>query len=277
MVTSVYCIAEIGINHNGNISLAKDLIDLAARAGCDAVKFQKRNIHNVYSRTELEKPRESPWGTTTLQQKEGLELSIDQYKILERHAANSGLDFIVSCWDLDSLNNVETELSVAYHKIASAMLTDKAFLEAINKTNKPVILSTGMSTQDEVDKAIKILKNTTHILACTSTYPTKPEDVNLAYINTLRRAYPQLKVGFSNHYSGLSACFAAVALGAEMLEFHITTDRTLYGSDQAASIEHVADLVSGVRAVEKMIGTGIKSVCDEEKQILGKLRKTNTI
>lgn len=271
-----YVIAEIGINHNGDIDLAKELIDMAHTSGCDAVKFQKRNVEEVYSTEELDKPRESPWGTTTREQKHGIEFNIVQYKELEEYADERGLDFIVSCWDLDSLQEVEDNLNVKYHKVASALATDKDFLEALHYTGKPIILSTGMCTDEQVDAALKILKNTEYVLACTSTYPTKEEEVNLNYINTLKEKYPYLSVGFSNHYNGLAACIGATALGAECLEFHITKDRTMYGSDQVASIESVNELMVSVRKIEKMLGDGEKVVYDSEVPIAEKLRKVES-
>tara|TARA_B100000131_G_scaffold320543_1_gene368933 strand:- start:359 stop:1186 length:828 start_codon:yes stop_codon:yes gene_type:complete len=271
-----YVIAEIGINHNGDIDLAKELIDMAHTSGCDAVKFQKRNVEEVYSKEELDKPRESPWGTTTREQKHGIEFNIVQYKELEEYADEKGLDFIVSCWDLDSLQEVEDNLNVKYHKVASALATDRDFLEALHYTGKPIILSTGMCTDEQVDAALKILKHTEYVLACTSTYPTKEEEVNLNYINTLKEKYPYLSVGFSNHYNGLAACIGATALGAECLEFHITKDRTMYGSDQVASIESVNELMVSVRKIEKMLGDGKKVVYDSEVPIAEKLRKVES-
>ena len=270
-----YVIAEIGINHNGDINLAKELIDMAQTSGCDAVKFQKRTVEEVYSTEELDKPRESPWGTTTREQKHGIEFNIVQYKELEEYADEKGLDFIVSCWDLDSLQEVEDNLNVKYHKVASALATDRDFLEALHHTGKPIILSTGMCTDEQVDAALKILKHTEYVLACTSTYPTKEEEVNLNYINTLKEKYPYLSVGFSNHYNGLAACMGATALGAECLEFHITKDRTMYGSDQVASIESVNELMISVRKIEKMLGDGKKVVYDSEVPIAEKLRKVD--
>jgi N-acetylneuraminate synthase len=272
-----YIIAEIGINHNGDLNLAKDLILMAKSSGCDAVKFQKRDIDSVYTEEELSTYRESPWGTTNRQQKEGLEFSIDDYKILEKYTNDLNLDFIVSCWDNKSLDLIENNLNVKYHKIASALLTDRSFLEKINQTGKPVILSTGMSTDDEIDAALRVLNNVEYVLACTSTYPTKDEEINLNYIKTLKQKYPQYKIGFSNHASGLIPCFGSVALGSECVEFHITKDRTMYGSDQAASIEHVDELVSGIRKMENIMGDGIKVVFENEKPISKKLRKTNDI
>ena len=271
-----YVIAEIGINHNGDINLAKELIDMAQTSGCDAVKFQKRTVEEFYSTEELDKPRESPWGTTTREQKHGIEFNITQYKELEEYSNERGLDFIVSCWDLDSLQEVEDNLNVKYHKVASALATDRDFLEALHYTGKPIILSTGMCTDEQVDAALKILKHTEYVLACTSTYPTKEEEVNLNYINTLKEKYPYLSVGFSNHYNGLAACIGATALGAECLEFHITKDRTMYGSDQVASIESVNELMVSVRKIEKMLGDGKKVVYDSEVPIAEKLRKVES-
>lgn len=275
MKNKTYLIAEEGINHNGDMNLAKELMKMASDAGCDAVKFQKRDIESVYTKEELDTPRESPWGTTNRQQKEGLEFNIQQYKELKMYADDLNLDFIVSCWDLKSIDDIESEIDVKYHKIASALLTNKAFLEKLNKVGKPIILSTGMSTEEEIDAALKILKNVEFILACTSTYPTKDEEVNLNYIKTLINKYPQYKIGFSNHCSGLAACFASVALGAECVEFHITKDRTMYGSDQAASIENVESLAEGIRKIEKMLGNGKKIVYESEVPIIKKLRKIN--
>ena len=273
----VYVIAEIGINHYGDVKLAKELIDLAHDSGCDAVKFQKRDIDSVYSTEVLDSPRDSPFGATTSQQKEGIELSIEEYKELESYTKSVGLDFIVSCWDMVSLELVEEHLDVKYHKVASAMATDRGFLEALNNSGRPVILSVGMCTQEEVDAAVDILDNVEYILACTSTYPTKEDEINLNYITTLKGKYPHLKVGFSNHYNGLAALMGATALSSECLEFHITKDRTMYGSDQVASIESVNELLVSVRKLERMVGDGVKTVYDSEKPIANKLRKVNDI
>lgn len=272
-----YIIAEIGINHNGDMAIAKELIDIAKLAGCDAVKFQKRTINEVYTQEELDKPRESPWGTTNREQKGGLEFSIGEYKELEKHTKTKGLDFIVSCWDIPALKEIEANLNVNYHKVASALLTDKDFLMALNDTGKKIIVSTGMSTETEVSKAMLVLNNVEYILACTSTYPTKVEEINLKYIDTLKKDYEHTKIGFSNHYSGALACHGAVARGAECIEFHITKDRTMYGSDQSASIAHVDILVDGIRILEKMVGDGNKVVYIDEVLIADKLRKNNTI
>ena len=272
-----YIIAEIGINHNGDIHLAKQLMRKAADAGCDAVKFQKRTVDVVYTEEELDAPRDSPWGTTNREQKLGLEFDASQYDNLEKYAHSCDLDFIVSCWDTQSVDLIEDTCNVQYHKIASAMATDRTFLHRINSTGKPVILSVGMCSEDIIRAAMDTLFNVKYILACTSTYPTKPEEVNLRHIETLKKEYPQVSVGFSNHYNGLDACTSAVALGAECIEFHITADRTMYGSDQVASIENANALVESIRNVEKMVGDGKKVVYPSEVPIAKKLRKVNNL
>jgi N-acetylneuraminate synthase len=269
-----YIIAEIGINHNGSQDLCFQLINQAKEAGANAVKLQKRTIDIVYSNEELEVPRESPWGATNRDQKEGLEFSIDQYVDIKKYCDSLGLDFIVSCWDTKSVDDVEI-LDVDYHKVASALATDKEFLEKLNRTGKPVILSTGMCTQEQIDAAMDILDNVEYILACTSTYPTSAKELNLRHIQTLQKEYPNHKIGFSNHYNGHDACVAATAIGAECIEFHITHDRTAYGSDQAASIENSKELCWAIRNAESMLGDGIKCVYDTELPIAKKLRKVN--
>jgi N-acetylneuraminate synthase len=270
---NLYVISEIGINHNGSMELAKELILKSKEAGCHAVKFQKRDIESVYSKEELDAARESPWGKTNREQKLGLEFSMEQYEQLYRFTKSLGLDFGVSCWDLKSVDLVEQKLKVDFHKVASALLTNKEFLEKLNLTGKPVILSTGMSSQEQVDAAMSILKNVKYLLACTSTYPTKSEELNLSYINTLKQKYPNTSVGFSNHYNGHDACVVSIALGAKCVEFHITKDRTMYGSDQAASIENAKELVDGMKKVLLMLGNGEKTVYESEKPIAKKLRK----
>ena len=272
-----YIIAEIGINHNGNIDLAKELIDQAKSSGCNAVKFQKRTIDLVYTKEELDQHRESPWGTTNREQKEGLEFDLEQYKELEEYANDNNLDFIVSCWDIQSIDDIEKTCNVKYHKVASALATDKNFLEKLNSTGKPIILSVGMCDQPRVDASIKALDNLEYVLACTSTYPTKPKDVNLNYIRSLKNQYPNLKVGFSNHYNGADACVGAVALGAECIEFHITKDRTMYGSDQAASIQHTQTFVDAIKKIKVMLGDEKKNIMEDEMPIAKKLRKVDNI
>jgi len=272
-VSKIYVIAEIGINHNGDMDLAKQLISIAKSAGCNAVKFQKRTIKDVYTEKELNRPRESPWGTTNREQKEGLEFSIEQYRKLQDFSVSLGLDFIVSCWDVNSVDLIEEYLNIKYHKVASASITDHQFLKKLNLTGRPVILSTGMSNQRQVDAAMEILDNVEYVLACTSTYPTKADELNLSYIKTLKGRFTDCKVGFSNHYNGHDACVAAAALGAECIEFHITHDRAAYGSDQSASIENSSELVRAIRKVEMMLGDGIKKIYKSEVPIAEKLRK----
>ena len=276
-MSKTYVIAEIGINHNGDINLAKELIVGAYKSGCDAVKFQKRTVDEVYSKEDLDRPRESLWGSTNREQKEGLEFSIEQYKELHRFTKKMKLDFIVSCWDLKSVDLIEKHIEVDYHKVASALATNKAFLSRLNETNKPVILSTGMCSTEQIGAAAALLTNVEYILACTSTYPTVPEEVNLRHIITLKEKYPETKIGFSNHYNGHDACVGAVVLGAECIEFHITKDRTLYGSDQVASIENYCALLDGVRTMESMLGDGVKKVYETELPIEKKLRAISDI
>jgi N-acetylneuraminate synthase len=276
-MSKTYVIAEIGINHNGDINLAKELIVGAYKSGCDAVKFQKRTVDEVYSKEDLDRPRESLWGSTNREQKEGLEFSIEQYKELHRFTKKMKLDFIVSCWDLKSVDLIEKHIEVDYHKVASALATNKAFLSRLNETNKPVILSTGMCSTEHIGAAAALLTNVEYILACTSTYPTVPEEVNLRHIITLKEKYPETKIGFSNHYNGHDACVGAVVLGAECIEFHITKDRTLYGSDQVASIENYCALLDGIRTMESMLGDGVKKVYETELPIEKKLRAISDI
>lgn len=274
---SVYVIAEIGINHNGSMEIAEKLIQKASDAGCNAVKFQKRDIDSVYSPEELATPRQSPWGTTTRQQKEGLEFNVEQYKQLYQLTKKLGMDFGVSCWDLKSVELMENHLSLDFHKVASALLTNREFLLALKATDKTIMASTGMTSETQVESAMNILGRIDTIFACTSTYPTKPEEINLRYIDTLQSLNYASRVGFSNHYSGHDACIGAVARGANVIEFHITLDRAMYGSDQAASIEDAKTLVGGIRAMEKMLGSGVKTVYETEVPIAKKLRKVTNV
>tara|TARA_R100000963_G_C4633601_1_gene98118 strand:+ start:525 stop:1352 length:828 start_codon:yes stop_codon:yes gene_type:complete len=271
-VKKIKIIAEIGINHNGDIDLAKELIRRSADAQAHAVKFQKRTVEKVYTKEELDNYRESPWGKTNRDQKLGLEFSVAQYEELKAYTTDLGLDFIVSCWDIDSIEDVE-KLDVSYHKVASALATDRKFLQRINATGKPVILSTGMCTSEQIGAAVSLLDNIQYILACTSTYPTAIEELNLKHIATLKEEYPHLKIGFSNHYGGHVACVGAVALGAECVEFHITHNRNAYGSDQAASIEEPKRLVEAINNMQLMLGDGIKKIYESEIPIAQKLRK----
>jgi N-acetylneuraminate synthase len=271
----MYIIAEIGINHNGSMDHAKKLIDQSKNSGCSAVKFQKRDPDVCVPENQKSLIRETPWGTMTyLEYKWKIEFDESQYKELYEYTKERDMDFIVSCWDRNSVALIENTVNVDYHKVASALVTDKDFLTDLANTGKPTILSTGMSTEEQVDDAVKILgSNLEYILACTSTYPSKIDELNLNYIHTLKEKYPQNKIGFSNHYSGFDATLAATALGSQCIEFHITDDRTQFGTDQSASIENSVDLVENIRIVERMLGDGVKKVYDSEVPIMNKLRK----
>jgi len=268
-------VAEIGINHNGDLKLAKKMIDYASVLGCDAVKFQKRDIDLVYTENELNQFRQSPWGLTNRAQKEGLEFGEADYCAISGHADLKNIPWFASPWDINSvdfLNQFDTE----YIKIASASITDFELLKAIKATNKKIIISTGMSTRDQVCKAVEYLSShIEYILACTSTYPTKPEEMNLNFIKTLKHEFPKHRIGFSNHSSSIHFITAAIALSAEMIEFHFTLDRALYGSDQAASIgPHGMELiVHNAHALKEAMGDGQWQVFESEKAIRNKLRK----
>ena len=270
-------VAEIGINHNGDLDLAKKLIDVSVLAGCQYVKFQKRTIDLVYSEEELNKPRESSWGTTTRQQKEGLEFGRDAYSEIDLYCAIKGIEWFASPWDLESVKFLSEFEDCPYIKIPSALITNLELIEACAEYNKPLILSTGMSTWKEVDKAIDTVGKDAieYILHCTSTYPTSPDECNVSCMDSLKERYPWARVGFSNHYPGLMAMVLALAHNAEMLEFHITLDRTMYGSDQAASIEPqgIFKLAEYIKLIEQMRGDGKKRIYPSEMPIMEKLRR----
>lgn len=275
---NIILVGEIGINHNGDIKLVKKLIDIASLAGLDFVKFQKRDIDSVYTKEFLAMYRESPWGTTQGEQKRGLEFGKKEYEEISlyiKQKNNSLKSWYASPWDIKSVKFL-TNFDIPYIKVASPCITNFELLEAIKATNKPVIVSTGMSTKKEVDDCIKYLKNQIeYVLACKSTYPTKDEDMNMNFIKTLKNIYPQYKIGFSNHNSGIQFCIIAAALGVEMIEFHITLDRSMYGSDQSASIETtgIFKLSSHVKAIRQGMGSGEWIITPGEKQIREKLRK----
>jgi len=271
----VYVIAEIGINHNGSENHARKLIDQAYESGCQAVKFQKRNPDLCVPEAQKDLKRETPWGVMTyLEYKWKIEFSIEQYQSLREYTKSLGMDFIVSCWDEESVDDIENNVEVDYHKVASALATDISFLEKLAATGKPTILSTGMCTPEQVDAAVEALGSSLkYILACTSTYPSSIDEVNLKYINTLKDTYPNIKAGFSNHYSGFDASLGAAALGSECIEFHITDSRTQFGTDQASSIENSKELVRQINIVSRMLGDGVKVVYDSEIPIMNKLRK----
>jgi len=271
---NVYVIAEIGINHNGSENHARKLIDQAHRSGCHAVKFQKRNPDLCVPEDQKNKLRETPWGEMTyLDYKWKIEFSVEQYQNLRDYTKMLGMDFIVSCWDEQSVDDIELNVEVDYHKVASALATDISFLKKLAATGKPIILSTGMCTSEQVDAAVTALGDSLkYILACTSTYPSAVDELNLKYIHTLKDKYPHIKAGFSNHHSGFVASLGATALGSECIEFHITDSRTQFGTDQAASIEHSEELVRQINILTRMLGDGVKKVYDSEIPIMKKLR-----
>jgi len=273
---SVFIIAEIGINHNGNIAIAKKLIDTAVDAGCNAVKFQKRDVNLVYSKEVLDSPRESPWGKTQRDQKFGLEFGIDEYQEIDRYCKEKDIDWFMSAWDLNSLKFSE-KFNLKFNKIASAMIVDKNFLNEVAKLKKKTFISTGMSTLKNIEDAVEIFeKNKTdyELMHCVSTYPMKPEDANLRTIDALKKKF-KCKVGYSGHENGIAISVAAVAMGATSLERHITLDRTMYGTDQAASLEPkgLKEMIVQINKTQTALGTDkIGHITDEEKVIAKKLR-----
>ena len=269
-----FIIAEIGINHNGDIETAKKLINVAHFCGCNAVKFQKRTVDKVYTKEELSIPRDSIFGKTNGDLKRGLEFDYDEYKIINEYCKELKMPWFASCWDVDSVDFIE-QFDVCAHKISSACLTDIELLKKIKSTNKPVLLSTGMSTIDEIDKAVDILGTDNLIIYhCTSTYPTSNNEINLNAIPMLKERY-NCPIGFSGHERGIFPSSAAVILGACSVERHITLDRTMWGSDQAASLEPegLRKLVRDIRNVKDILGDGIKVVYESELPIRKKHRR----
>lgn len=270
-----YLVAEIGINHNGDIELARMLIQLAKRAGFDAVKFQKRTIEVVYTPEELAKPREHPWGTTNGDLKRRLELGQAQYEEIDSFAREIGIAWFASCWDEASVDFIDQFDPPAY-KIASPSLTDDVLLGHVRSKGKPVILSTGMSTLPQIDHALDVLgKENLVLLHSVSTYPAKYEELNLGCIRTLKSRYPEVPIGYSGHETGLASSVAAVALGACMIERHITLDRSMFGTDQAASLgpSGFEKLIRDIRLAETSMGDGIKRILETEVPIMKKLRR----
>ena len=271
-----FVIAEIGINHNGDIDIAKKLIDGAVDAGCDAVKFQKRTIDIVYTKEELDKPRESPWGTTNRHQKLGLEFEKEQYDQIDLYCKEKGIEWFASAWDLPSQIFLK-QYNSKYNKIASAMLTYTELLKVVADEKKYTFISTGMSTLDEIENVVNIFRDAHcpfELMHCNSTYPMDNKDANLAVIDTLRKQF-NCKVGYSGHETGRVVSVAAVVLGATSIERHITLDNAMYGSDQAASVEPsgLIRLVRDIRVIEKALGNGVKSVYEGEQAMRDKLRR----
>jgi len=273
----VFITAEIGINHNGDIEIAKKLIDVAASAGCDAVKFQKRTIDKVYTKELLDSPRESPWGKTQRAQKEGLEFSFKQYEIIDRYCKQKKIPWYVSCWDIDSQIQMR-KFNTKYNKVASAMLIHTKLLKTIAEEKKYTFISTGMSTMEDIANAIKIFRKhncSFELMHSHSSYPMDINEANLKMIQTLQKKFG-CKVGYSGHeVSGYLLCVTAVLLGATSIERHITIDRSMYGSDQAASLEPegLHRLVRNIRSLDLILGDGVKRIWDSEKPVMKKLRE----
>jgi N-acetylneuraminate synthase len=272
----VYVIGEIGINHNGEVAIAKALMDVAAEAGCDAVKFQKRTPELCVPVEQQSIMRDTPWGQMTyLDYKHRVEFGEAEYQVIAEHAASLGIQWFASPWDVPSVQFLE-EFGVVTHKVASASLTDDELLRALIATGKPLIVSTGMSTMDEVDHAMEVLSGSEVILMhSTSTYPCPPEEANLRTIASLGERFG-VPIGYSGHEKGLQISLAAVALGAVAIERHITLDRTMWGSDQAVSIEPqgVRGLMRDIRIVETSLGDGQKRVFPGEEEPRRRLRRT---
>ena len=269
-----FVVAEIGINHNGSLETAKQLIDAAAAAGCDAVEFQKRTVEVVYSPDELARPRESPFGVTNGDLKRGLEFGVDQYAEIDRYCAAKNIMWFASCWDEASVDVID-QFKPPCYKIASASLTDDNLLRHHRKTGRPVITSTGMSTLEQIDHSVDVLgRRDLVLLHTTSTYPSEVAELNLRAIPRMAERYG-IPIGYSGHEVGLYTTLAAVVLGACVVERHITLDRAMWGSDQAASVEPqgFARLVRDIRAVEAAMGDGVKKVYASEVPIMQKLRR----
>ena len=273
----VTIIAEIGINHNGSLGIAKKLIDVAVNAGCDAVKFQKRDIEKVYPKETLDQPRESPWGTTQRQQKLGLEFSLKEYSIIDKYCKKKKIPWFVSCWDVGSQIQMR-KFKTKYNKVASAMLVHEKILKTIAEEKKHTFISTGMSTLKEIENAVKIFRKFKcpfELMHSHSAYPMKPDEANLKLIPFLKNKF-KCKIGYSGHESGsYLICVTASLLGATSIERHITLDRTMYGSDQSASLEPegLFRLVRDLRTIEKIQGDGKKKIWDSELPVRKKLRE----
>ena len=273
---SLFLIAEVGINHNGDMKIAEELIVKAANAGFDAVKFQKRTIDQVYTQEFLDGPRESPWGKTQRAQKDGLEFGLEEYKQIDSLCRNLGISWSASAWDVESQKFIQ-KFDLAFNKVASPMLGHKPLLKMIAKEGRRTFISTGMSTIEEIDEVVELFRSENcvfELMHCNSTYPMAEEDANLLCIKTLMDRYG-CPVGYSGHESSLlKVCITAVTLGATSIERHITLDRAMYGSDQAASIEVAAlpAFVSAIRKIQTILGSGLKTLSEKEMDTRKKLR-----
>lgn len=273
----VFIIAEIGINHNGSIEIAKKLIDLAVSAGCDAVKFQKRNVEKVYTKEFLDQPRESPWGTTQRDQKRGLEFSEKDYHIIDKYCKKKKIPWYVSCWDIGSQIQMR-KFKTKYNKVSSAMLVHHKLLQTIAEERKYTFISTGMSTMNDIENAVKVFRKNDcpfELMHSHSAYPMNLKETNLSVIQTLQKKF-KCKVGYSGHETGsYLICVVAVMLGATSIERHITLDRAMYGSDQAASLgpEGLFRMVRDIREIDLILGDGKKRIWDSELPAQKKLRE----
>ncbi|HEU0293350.1 MAG TPA: N-acetylneuraminate synthase family protein [Anaerolineales bacterium] len=273
-----YIIAEVGINHNGDIEIAKKIIDAAVHAGVDAVKFQKRTPDISTPPDQQTQMRETPWGYITyLHYRYKVEFNEEQYREIDRYCREKKIDWLVSVWDEPSVDFMEKFETPAY-KIPSSSLTDHSLLKYVRKTGKPIIVSTGMSTMEQIHRGVDTLGNENLIIMhCTSTYPCEPDELNLNMIGTLRKEFPYNPIGYSGHEVGLVPSAVAIALGASSIERHITLDRAMWGSDQAASVEPggFERLVKYIRVTEAALGDGVKKVYDSEKASMKRLRRVN--
>ncbi len=271
----IFIIAEIGINHNGDLNIAKKLIDWAVLAGCDAVKFQKRTVDKVYTKEYLDSYRESPWGMTQRAQKEGLEFGKAEYDEINQYCEEKGIEWFASAWDTEAQEFLR-QYNLKYNKIASAMLANDEFLKAVASEGKYTYIATGMSTYDEIDHAVAVFRKADcpfELMHCNSVYPMPKEDANLRLIPALKERYG-CKVGYSGHETGRIVSTCAAALGATSIERHITLDNTMYGSDQAASlnVRDLVRLVEDIRLIEMILGDGEKTLSEKELETRKKLR-----
>jgi len=275
----VFVVAEIGINHNGSLALAKSLIDGAILAGCDAVKFQKRTPEKCVPIDQWYNERDTPWGRMTyIDYRHKIEFGESEYSEIDRYCRDRGIVWFASCWDEESVDFIESFEPPCY-KAASASLTDVELLLKMKTTGRPLVASTGMSTIEEIDATVEMIGEDDLLLAhSTSAYPCSPDELNLLMINTLRRRYPTCPIGYSGHETGLAPTWAAVALGAAFVERHITLDRAMWGSDQSASVEiaGLMRLVANIRDIERAMGDGVKRVYASELSARGKLRRVNS-
>jgi len=273
---SIFIIAEIGINHNGDMSICKELIDVAVESGCNAVKFQKRDLNEVYTQDFLNSPRESSWGVTQREQKAGLEFGLSDYQEINQYCNDKDIEWFASAWDLNSQKFL-SQFDCKYNKVASAMIVYKDLLRVIASEGKHTFISTGMSTYNDIQEAVNIFRGegcSFELMHTVSTYPMKDEKANLNMINTLRDKF-NCNVGYSGHEVGLAISNAAAALGITSLERHITLDRSMYGSDQSASVEPAGfrQLLGAVRKVEGAMGDGVRRVIEDEIPIARNLRQ----